>query len=213
MTELANSQTWTSYMDLDDVKSWLQFPANASTSQDANLQRIVDMACEWVQNEINRPVAATSYTERHDGWSGEYIVLNYAPILQIVEATEYQSTGGPVPLPESTPDNPVDGIQVNYLTGRIMRTFAGYSWPRPFFPGSRNIEVTYVAGYNPIPPSIWTATVELIAHWWRNTQQASRQVLRTGDYDAGVPDSDPLWAGVPYRVQSLLAPYRLVVIG
>lgn len=210
---LSDSQNWETYLDLDDVKSWLQFPENAGDSYDKNLQRVVDMACEWVQNEINRPVAATTITERHDGWSGEYIMLDYSPVLEIVSATEWQSSGGLIELPISTPENPVDGIQVNPLTGRIMRTFQGYSWPRPFFPGSRNIEITYTAGYNPIPPSIWMATVELVKHWWANTQQASRNVIRTGDYDPVEPDSDPLFAGVPYRVTALLAPYRLLVIG
>ena len=207
-----DSQTWTTYVELDDVKAWLQFPANAGTAYDVNLQLVVDMACNWIQDEINRPVAPTTFTERHDGWSGDTIMLHYSPVLEIVEATEYQSTGGPNPLPVSTPNNPVDGIQLNNLTGRIMRTFAGYSWPRPFFPGSRNIEVTYVAGYNPVPPSIRMATYELIKYWWANTQQASRNIITAVEYDPQAPDTDPLWAGVPYRVSMLIAPYRLDVI-
>ena len=96
----------------------------------------------------------------------------------------------------------------------MTRTFAGYSWPRPYFPGRRNIEVTYVAGYNPIPPDIWIATVELVAHWWRNTQQASRTFTPNQEYD---PTNDAgqsgLWQGMPYRVENLIAPYRKVSIG
>jgi hypothetical protein len=209
---LSDSATWTTYLDLEETKSWLQFPDDASNAQDANLQRIIDMACEWVQNEINRPVAPTRFTERHDGWSGEYIMLHQCPVVEFVSCTEWQSSGGPITLGESTPENPVEGIQIDYLTGRVMRSFAGYSWPRPFFPGSRNIEITYLAGYNPVPPVLWMATAELVAHWWRNTQQASRQVLRVTDYDpTGTQDS--LWAGVPYRIQGLVAPYRRTVIG
>jgi hypothetical protein len=208
---LVNSQQWATYVDMDDVKEWLQFPTNASVSRDAALQRIIDMACEWVQNEINRPVAATQWTERHDGWSGEYILLNQYPILEVISCLEFQSSGGSLSLSESTPENPIDGFQVNYLTGQLMRTFQGYSWPRPWFPGSRNIEVTYVAGYNPIPPVLWMATVELIKHWWVNAQQASVS-LHVDDY-APSQTEQGLWQGVPYRIIDLLAPYRRVVIG
>jgi hypothetical protein len=156
------SQQWTSYITLAEAKSWQQFPANAPTTNDAALEDVIAMACEAIQNYINRPIAPTEYTERHDGWSGEYIMLNQYPIVEMVSVTEYQSAGGLISLSESTPQNPIDGYQVNYLTGRMMRTFQGYSWPRPWFPGSRNIEVTYYAGYNPLPPALRIATRELI---------------------------------------------------
>ena len=207
-----DSQTWTSYITLDEARTWLQFPANASTANDGVLEDIIAMACEFVQNYINHPIAPTRFTERHDGWSGEYIMLNQYPIVEMVSVQEFQSAGGVLNLSESTPENPVDGYQVNYLTGRIMRVFLGYSWPRPWFPGSRNIEVTYYAGYNPLPPAIRIATRELIKHWWVNTQQASRDVVRVNDYDPG-PTQDGLWQGVPNRITGILAPYRRVIFG
>jgi len=210
---IATSQTWTSFLTLDDVKDWLQFPANAGDQYDGNLQRVIDMACSAVQKYINRPVAPTTITERHDGWGGEYIMLDYSPIIEVVSCNEYQSFGGLIVLPESTPenDNEGDGIQVNYLTGQIMRTFAGGLWPRGFFPGSRNIEITYVAGYNPLDPALWMATVQLVKHWWVNTQQASRQVIK-GDFDPAGSQGG-MFPGMPYHVSSLLQPFRKIVIG
>lgn len=211
MPTIASSQTWTSYIDLETAKGYLQWPVNASTSQDPTLQLIIDFASEWVQNEINRPVAPTQYTERHDGWAGSQIMLNQYPIIELVSATEFLSFGGPIELPESTPDNPVDGVQVNYLTGQLNRVFQGYSWPRPFFPGQRNVEITYVAGYNPIPPTLRIATLELIKWWWINAMQVGA-VGKDNPYGAADTASG-LWQGVPYRVTSAIAPYRRVVIG
>ena len=208
---LASSQTWTTYLDLAETREWLQFTGIDPITTDEMMQRVIDMACEWVQAYINRPVAPTTYTERHDGWSGEYIMLKHSPFLELVSCREWQSSGGWVTLPESTPENPIEGVQVDYATSRIMRTFAGYSWPRTFFPGSRNIEVTYTSGYNPIPPSIWTATVEMVAYWWRNTQQASRQAVRPMEYDEA-PPMVGLWPGVPDRIADLLEPYRQIAL-
>ena len=210
---LAGARQYANYMTLTEVKQWLRYPnpSAPNASDDANLQRIIDHACASVQNYINRPVGAQTFYERHDGWSGEYIIVKQTPFIQLISCNEYQSSGGSISLVESTPQNPVDGIQINYATGQIMRTFAGYSWPRPFFPGHRNIEITYQAGYNPIPGDLWVATAELVSHWWRNTQQnpALRQST-TSDYD---PESTVgMFPGMPYRVEEALDPYVLPAI-
>lgn len=209
---------WTTYLDLDEVVAWLQFTGagvpDVGTAESGLLQRIIDSACSRAQTIANRPLCPTTYFERHDGWSGEYIQLNYSPFVKLVQCQEWQSTGGWVQLPESTPENPVEGIQINYLSSRIMRTFAGYSWPRPFFPGSRNIEVTYIAGFNPVPPDIWTATIDLVAYWWRNTQQAARGFKGSGSAAYGGAQSpDGLWPGIPNRISDVFKSYRMPVIG
>lgn len=203
------------FITLADARGWLQWPnPTTQNKQDPQLQRVVDMACTWVQNFIGRPASDQLFQERHDGWSGEYIMLHESPIIEIVSCKEYKSSGGTQTLPESTPTNPVTGIQVDYETGRIMRTFAGYSWPRTFFPGSRNIAVEYRAGFNPTPPDIWAATSEMVAHWWRNVfQQSAERTPGVGINNEYSPaESTGLWAGVPNRIVDLLKPYRRVGI-
>jgi hypothetical protein len=208
--DTGGSNRYATYIDLTEAKDWLRFVAGSPTTYDSNLQRIIDMACTQIQTHIGRPVAPLTVVERHDGWSGEYIMLSQSPFLSLNYCHEWQSSGGLVNLPESTPANPVDGIQIDYSTGRLMRTFAGYSWPRPFFPGSRNIEVSYVAGFNPIPPDIWMATVELIAHWW-NMSQVGRGSAR--GQQSGEDATDGLWQGMPNRIVNLINPYRMIAIG
>lgn len=213
---LAGSRQYGTFLTLTEMRQWLRWPNPTSASgNDPLLQRIVDMACTKIQGLVNRPVGAQTFYERHDGWSGEYIILKESPFLELVACTEWQSAGGPITLVESTPENPVDGIQINYATGLVMRTFAGYSWPRPFFPGSRNIEFTYKAGFNPVPPDLWMGTVELVKYWWENTQaNASLRAGAVSEYDADQSPADiGLWPAVPNRIIDMIDDYVKVGIG
>lgn len=212
----AGTTQWTTFLDQTEVSQWLQFSGvpGVNTASSALLQRLIDSACYRAQEIANRPLCPTTFFERHDGWSGEYIQLRFSPFIQLVECNEWQSTGGFVTLTESTPENPIEGIQIDYDTSRVMRAFSGYSWPKPFFPGSRNIEFIYVAGFNPVPPDVWVAAVDLVAYWYRNTQQASRAFTSTnqmyGGEEGGATD---LWPGVPNRIAEVFEGYRLPVIG
>lgn len=211
-TNPTSTPQWASYIDLEEAVEYLQLETTLKPAEQTKLQRYIDSACTTAQSRAGRPFAPTQFQERHDGWSGEYIQLRYSPFLEYVLCREWQSSGGFVTLPESTPESPIEGIQIDYATAQIMRTFAGYSWPRPFFPGSRNIEVTYVAGFNPLPPDIWEATQELIAWKWRNTQQASRSWGPHGEEFDGNAHGG-LYPGVPDRVALVFDSYWLPTIG
>ena len=217
MTNPTSTAQWATYLDMKETANWLQFSGIPVGGAETQLQRMIDAACTRAQTMAGRPLCPTRFKERHDGWSGEYIQLHYSPFLELVSCSEWQSSGGAISLPESTPENPVEGIQIDYGTSRIMRTFAGYSWPKPFFPGSRNIEVTYIAGFDPVPPDIWQATVDLVAYWWRNTQQGSATGVRAagGNDVYGEPLQAPagLWPGMPNRIDDVFTTYRMPSIG
>lgn len=207
------SPQFPTYLDIQaEVKPWLQIPSS-DTSKDINLQLITDMACEFCAQYTQRPIAPTTYDRRFDGfagWNGSSLMLPYYPILEVVSVVEYWGTSGPNVLSESTPTNQIDGFQVEYATGRVTRIFPG-NVQKPFFPGSRNIEIVWTAGFNPIPPMIRMATLELIAHWFRNTQQqsarANTQIVPSSEYEPSPSTPGSLWSGVPFRVTSLLNPY------
>jgi hypothetical protein len=87
-------------------------------------------------------------------------------------------------------------FQCDYVHGVLIRSFQGLI-QRPFFPGLRNVEVTWTAGYNPVPPDIKFATLKLIKHYWNEEEQASRSAPGPrpvgGGYGEGVfamPDKD-----------------------
>ena len=201
----ASSVTWQSYVDLkQDVKPWLQIPIN-NVQGDSRLQLLIDGTCQWAQRRIGQPIAPTTFQRRFDGWNGwngAYIELPYYPILEVQQVIEYWGFSGPHYLSEQTPTNQVDGYQVVYELGRLTRAFPGLV-QKPWFPGSRNIEVTWVSGYNPVPADIKMATLEMIAHWWRNTQQSARTKVRAGGDTAEVV-AGGLWQGTPLRITTLL---------
>lgn len=207
VTNPISTQAWGTYIDFTEAWQFLGMDAAPTGSQQNKLQRMIDSACATAQRGANRPFGPSQFQERRDGWSGEFIQLDYSPFLQLVLCTEWQSSGGPISLPESTPANPVEGIQIDYGTSKIMRVFAGYSWPRPFFPGARNIEITYVAGFNPVPPDVWDATMDLIEYKWRMRQEASNWFRPPSDY--GGEATNPLYPGVPNRITEVFESYRL----
>lgn len=212
MTNPTSVQIWPTYIDFDEAWQFVGSD-NAPTGPDATLlQRFIDSACSTAQRGANRPFGPVEFRERHDGWSGEYIQLHYSPFLGLVKGTEYQSTGGPVNLLEAAPSSGIDGIQIDYGTSKIMRTFDG-TWPKPFFPGSRNIEITYLAGFNPVPPDVWDATVDLIAYKWRMTQESTRWFSSGGADEYGGQQTSPLYPGIPNRIAEVFDAYRIPTIG
>jgi hypothetical protein len=210
------SPIWQDFLTVDsDVLPWLQMGTqDVNQSLVQNLQLITSMACDWVQDFLGRPVAPTQFDRRFDGWSGwngAYLELPYSPVLEVTSVIEYWGVSGPHVLLESTPTAQIDGWQLEPLTGRLIRIFPG-NVQKPWFPGSRNIEVVWMAGYNPVPPTIRVATLELIAHWWRNTQQQS--AMHAGaeaDYDP--EESGGPYEGVPDRIYALLSPKTQIGIG
>lgn len=212
------SPSWQDYLTVaDDVLPWLQMTSGDAPSGSSiltNLELITSMACEWVQEYLGRPVAPTRFTRRFDGWSGwngAYLELPYYPVLEVASVTEFWGVSGPHVLSESTPTNQVDGYQLDYLTGRLIRIFPG-NVAKPWFPGSRNVEVSWTAGYNPVPARVRVATLELIANWWRNVQQQSAiRSAAAADYEPGM--SGGIFEGVPPRIYDLLAPMSQVGLG
>lgn len=212
---------WTTYLDLElDVKPYLQFPVSGAQNivQDQTMQLILDSACWWVQDYLGRPIGPTEFFRRFDGWAGwngAYIMLPYYPVLEVVRIAEYWGLSGPHVLLEQTPQHQYgvgatgqssDTYQIDPVDGRLTRTFPGLV-QRPFFPGSRNIEVTWIAGFNPVPPDVKLATLELFAWWYRNTQEDPRMAGGHGAYGMGGSDKNELWPAVPNRVTVMLEAY------
>lgn len=206
-----STNRWGTYIDIDEAWDFLELHGEPTEPRRKKIKRYIDSCCTFAQNRTNRPLGPTVFRERHDGWSGEYVMLSYSPFLELIECREWQSSGGFITLPESTPENPIEGLQLS-ITSRAMRTFAGYSWPRPFFPGSRNVEFIYLAGFNPVPPDIWLATMELIVWQWRNSEQATRTWALPGT-DWTTEGGNSLWPGVPNRVGEVFDSYWVPSIG
>lgn len=220
----ATGSVWNNYLDLDDdVKPWLRLTSiNGALPDpivDNNLELITTMACDAIQNILGRPIPPTIFDRRFDGWSswnGAFLMLPYYPVLEITSVIEYWGTSGPRVLTESTPTNQTDGWQCEYAVGRLTRVFPGLV-QKPWFPGSRNVEIVWTAGYNPIPGRFRVATLELIKHWWVNTQQQPTVSMAPPGSGAG-NQYDPAetggpFDGIPYHVAAMIGDDIQVGIG
>jgi hypothetical protein len=206
---------WLDYITVKEADGWMQTSLTDGSPDWQALEMLVSMACTAVQQKLGRPVAVTSFQYRFDGWSswqGAYLMLPYYPVLEIASVVEYRGTS-PYTLTESLLDAQTDGWQCEYPVGRLTRIFPG-NVQKPWFPGSRNIEVEWKAGYQPIPPDLRVATLELVKHWWFNTRQNAG--LGTGpvvEYDAPTPDQPTAFRTWPPHVTALVEAYMQVGIG
>jgi hypothetical protein len=217
------TEYFSTYVDVElEVKPWLQMQGlrATSTERDFALQIITDAICTEVQRFTGRMIGPQTFGPadgigKFDGSGGlfsGYIMLPRTPVIEIVSVIEYQGDT-PVTLVEvdpSTGNTGGDGYQIEYRTGRLTRVLGGV-WNRPFYPGSNNVWVTWVAGFNPIPPDIRWATLEWIAHVYRNTQQSVRSSSRGGG-DVEESAMAGLWVGMPNRIANVLESYLRIGI-
>jgi len=214
------SPVWQSYIDLaNDAKPYLQIPST-DTTRDAVLQDVIDAACWWAQDTLGRPIPPTTFQRRFSGFSGfggSHLALPYYPVIvdatHPITVTEYWGASGPHTLTLQTPatQGGSDMFQLDALRGIITRSYLGLL-QRPFFPGLGNVEVTWTAGYNPIPRHWIMATKELVKYWWENTQTASRTFQPHNEYD-NAADRYALWPAVPDRIALMFATAAQVGIG
>jgi hypothetical protein len=165
----------------------------------------------------------TSYEEYYDG-GGNYIYLRHKPILSVENIEEGWGWW----------DYELDYQQVNTVpagsmfafsidspeAGGISRRSAG-NVCIPFVPGVKNIKVNYTAGLPAVPPSVRLAALEIIAHWWSNSQM--RAMANTNAYQSfdqmneeftRTTGTISINSGLPYRVLELLKKHRhLPIIG
>jgi len=212
---------WQSYVPLSQALQYMQMDQSDLGTSDsdlsANMALFIASCCDWVQDTLNKPIAATQFTWRFDGWSswgGAYLMLPFYPVISVDSVVEWHGDSYSQVLQESTPDNQVDGYQISKRTGRLTRIFPG-NVQKPWFPGSRNVEVTFTAGYDPVPPRFMLGTLELIAYWWRNKEQ--QPAFTPGGYqgydqEQSAPAGSFL-AGTSQDILNMLFPSSQISIG
>jgi len=217
------TERYTTFLDVENqVKPWLRF-LKVDTSYDEVLTIITEGVCTAAQRFLGTPIAPMLYGPddglgKFDGGAGlysGYIMLPRTPVLQVISVIEYQGNN-PVTLTEivnpgipNVANNPTpgDGYQVSYRTGRLTRVLGGI-WNRPFFPGSNNIWVTWVAGYNPIPTDIIMSMLNWIGNIFKNGFEASA-IRPPGPGEGSDPSSTTkgIWLGIPNDVKTVLQSY------
>lgn len=211
---------WQSYLDLqNDVLPWLQITASEFAAfpawKQSTLQDTVDAVCWEAQDFLGRPIAPTQFYRKFTNTGSNYTIeLPYSPVLSIDVIQETWGLNGQHTLIYQTPENQGGAGEqmytMDWIEGVIIRTYQGLI-ARPFFVGTKNLEVTWTAGYNPVPRSLIMMTKDLIKEWWVNTQDASRSVQMPGEYGEQAPS--PQWSGLSRRVAQIFDGYAQIGIG
>lgn len=212
-----SSFVWENYIDINhDVLPYIQAAVGTLNNERLNiLGLVVDYVCQLSQQIKGNPIAATQFFGRFDGWSGwngAFIELPRYPVLGVQQVAEWWGTSGPNYLTEQTPENQVWGYNLNAANGTITRAFSGLV-AMPWFPSTRGIEVTWTAGYNPVPAMFKLPALEIIAEWWRETQQASRSGPRPASAGNMMLEASDTYPGLPVRVKAAFASTAQIGIG
>lgn len=209
----------TSIASLTEVKTYLRMPNPASPSpDDMILQMFMNAAQVAIEKEIGFIVKKTIRAERHDGGKCELWVRNL-PILYVINVEEGWGFY----------DWDLDDQQVNTITalsiwsyslddaaeGLITRRSAGNVLV-PFVSGRNNIRVDYAVGRTEMPANAVLAFCEIVAHWFRTTQQRTANSAGVGYQPSALVDTDFTRAtgitsinmGVPMELLEMLKPDR-----
>lgn len=202
-------------VSLAQAKAWLRYPP-AVSADDAAIQLVINAADEVVEYECE-DILPHRYDEYYSGGDCE-IFLKHSPILSVENVEEgwgfisfeldYVEANSP-PAAFSIFAFSVDGHEMSKITRRTAGNVV-----IPFRPGVDNIHVQYTTGRATIPGSIIIAELELIAHWWQNSQLRATAMAGTNiSYDATLGQTytrdtesgtQNLNIGVPMRILEML---------
>lgn len=206
---------------LEDVKTYLRYPNPSDTSSDdAAIQWFMNAADEVIKFECG-DILPQVYDEMHDG--GEFSITTWRkPILRVMNVEEgWGWIDYELDFQEVNANPKVTGMFGysidNYETGIISRRSFG-NVNIPFMWGTKNIHVVYEAGETNVPGNVFLADLELIAHWWQNSQlravalagtnvayDAVEGALYSRDTESGVQNIN---IGVPYRILEMIKGHR-----
>jgi len=168
---------------LTDLKAELNI---TSSNDDLELDDTLDRAIAILSKRVG-PLSPTIVTDEIHTGPGP-IVLNKTPVQSITVATSSAVA--------------VADLDLDAESGVLYGSFGA---------APRGVKVTYVAGYDDVPEDLALAVLELARHLWK-TQRGGGSVRPSfpGDDQSDAPPA----AGylLPYRVESLIEPYRMRVI-
>jgi hypothetical protein len=144
---------------------------------------------------FHTPVLSIEMVE--EGWGFANFNLDYVQVNSPIVATNFAYS--------------IDDADNGYITRRTSGNVI-----IPFQAGTDNIHIIYTAGRNPIPPIIRLAELELIAHWWQNSQQragagATLTSFAAVDYEiprSGGAQYTSINQGIPWRIIEMIKPFR-----
>jgi hypothetical protein len=129
--------------DTLDVVTLAEAKADLGDLGDALLAEYITRVSRLLDKVCGPIVQRTVTNEYHDGGDTS-VLLSEWPVVSVTTATEYQGTTAVTLTEEAVTTSPGSGFLVDFAKGRVHRRSGKRDWT--FYPGRRNIVVTYVAG-------------------------------------------------------------------
>lgn len=175
---------------LANVKGYLGLGEN--TAQDAVLARLIAAESDWFRRQIGRYIESGEHTETviHDGT--DCIIPRQTPVTAVAELV-------------------ADGVTVPESSSREVAGWYlvdGMIWLRGWYVPDRSVvDLTYTAGYSPIPADIEQAVIEMVALRFQERHHVGTANLN----QAGISVTF-LPAIVPQSVRDVIEGYRRVSV-
>lgn len=166
---------------LGAVKDHLNIP-QADTTHDAELVgTFLPAAVRAIEGYINSPLSPTTVVETHPASST--LIPRLSRVVSLTSLTN--ATG-----------MAVRGFAVE---GSLIRTYDAVST-------YGRVTLTYVAGFDPLPPDLYLAVLMQAEHLWRSQRGQGPSALPAEDDSGGAPAIAGGYM-MPRAVQQLLGPY------
>lgn len=167
------------YLQLPEVKQALRI---ASDATDALLRDYIAAAEDLVGSEVG-PLEVREITGRVRATRTGLAL----PVMPVVSLTSVSQAGTEIP---------VDSLEIDERAGVVYPTSGSLT------PGM--YDVTWTAGWDPVPAGLRNATIALLRHLWTQEQRGSGRRPGTGGQ---TDDERPAGFLVPYAVAAQLAVY------
>lgn len=173
--DVFNPATYPRLVSFADAKSFCRL---RGTDDDALLDRMIG----WASARILIEVVAyrSSYTQRVTAYQGRF-TLSKVPVVAVTAVTGVTVGATTVDPTSLVVTNPLHGL----VSPNIGATPSG------------TYDVTYTAGYDEVPPGVDGACLQLVQHWWNQSQAHGSATYGDGGF---VPD----FKGLPQAVLNKL---------
>jgi hypothetical protein len=203
------------------AKRHLRYPnPDAASPDDVSIQWFIDAADQVIEYHCSS-ILPHAWDESYDGGTGS-IFLRHTPLLSV---QNIQEGWGYVnfDLDYVQANSPLETFSLycysidSFVNAEVSRRSTG-NVTIPFHPGKANIQIQYTSGESVIPGNVFLAELELVAHWWQNSQlrgvtlaganmsyDSVEGALYSRDTESGVQNIN---LGVPYRILELINSHR-----
>lgn len=121
--------------------------SDTTTYSDAKLEAAHDWIASVIERECGTSFVARTRTEKRNGSGTDILLLSAPYVLSITSVTVDETAFTAAEVADLEPASFIDGSLEGYL-GVVYRP-NGYYWSQ----GTRNVEITYEAGYTSTPPA------------------------------------------------------------